>query len=184
MATLLLNTEGTVIKALLNKMAVFDYQTLFLYFLIWYSFTVVTYGTMVPAGLFLPGILIGCSLGRMVGLFIENQIVREIKPSTYAIIGSASVLAGYTRLSFSLAVIMLETTENVELFLPVIFALFVSFGIGRIFNRSLYVKSVLTKNIPFLIETVPDCNRKIKASKIMSRPVTTLKMQSSVEEVF
>ena len=72
MATLLLNTEGTVIKALLNKMAVFYYQTLFLYFLIWYSFTVVTYGAMVPAGLFLPGILIGCSLGRMVGLFIEN----------------------------------------------------------------------------------------------------------------
>jgi H+/Cl- antiporter ClcA len=49
------------------------------------------------------------------------------------------VLAGYSRLSFSLAVIMLETTENVNLFLPVIFALFVSFSVGRIFNRSIYV---------------------------------------------
>jgi chloride channel 7 len=103
----------------------------------------------------LPGILIGCSLGRMVGLFIETYIIEEIKPSTYAIIGSASILAGYTRLSFSLAVIMLETTENVGLFLPIIFALFVSFGIGRIFNRSLYVGSVRFKNIPFLIEDVP-----------------------------
>lgn len=167
LATLLLNTEGTAIKALLNKQAVFDYAPLFLYFLIWYLFTVVSYGTMVPAGIFLPGILIGCSMGRMVGLFIENDIVKEIKPSTYAIIGSASILAGYTRLSFSLAVIMLETTENVGLFLPIICALFVSFGIGRIFNRSLYTGSVQAKNIPFLIEEVPECNRQIAASQLM-----------------
>jgi hypothetical protein len=58
---------------------------------------------------------------------------------------------------------MLETTENVGLFLPIIFALFVSFGIGRIFNRSLYVGSVRFKNIPFLIENVPKCNEKITA---------------------
>lgn len=148
---------------MLNKMAVFNYAPLFLYFIIWYMFTVVTYGTMVPAGLFLPGILIGCSLGRMVGLFIENSIIKEIKPSTYAIIGSASVLAGYTRLSFSLAVIMLETTENVGLFLPIIFALFVSFGVGRIFNRSLYVGSIRNKNIPFLISNVPECNKNLNA---------------------
>jgi len=163
LATLLLNTEGTVIKAFLNKLAVFDYAPLFLFFIIWYLFTVITYGTAVPAGLFLPGILIGCSLGRMMGLFIETYIITEIKPSTYAIIGSAAILAGYTRLSFSLAVIMLETTENVGLFLPIIFALFVSFGIGRIFNRSLYVASVRFKNIPFLIEKVPKCNEKITA---------------------
>jgi chloride channel 7 len=164
-----------VIKALLKKNATFDYAPLFLFFLIWYLFTVVTYGTMVPAGLFLPGILIGCSLGRMVGLFIENSIVREIRPSTYAIIGSASVLAGYTRLSFSLAVIMLETTENVGLFLPVIFALFVSFGVGRIFNRSLYIGSVRGKNIPFLVSDVPEINRSINAGQLMtSGPLISL----------
>ena len=44
------------------------------------------------------------------------------------------MLAGYSRLLFSLAVIMLETTENVNLFLPIIFALFVSFAVGDIFN--------------------------------------------------
>ena len=181
MATLLLNTEGTVIKAFLNKMAVFDYAPLFLFFIIWYVFTVVTYGTSVPAGLFLPGILIGCSLGRMLGLFIETYIIAEIKPSTYAIIGSASILAGYTRLSFSLAVIMLETTENVGLFLPIIFALFVSFGVGRIFNRSLYVGSVRFKNIPFLIENVPACNAKYTAEQLMTPEPYTLPMVASVQ---
>jgi hypothetical protein len=69
---------------------------------------------------------------------------------------------------------MLETTENVNLFLPIIFALFTSFGVGRIFNRSLYVGSVRFKNIPFLRENVPSCNKKITAEVIMSQPVYSL----------
>jgi len=163
MATFLFNPEGTVIKNFLSKKAVFSYETLLLFFLIWFIFTIITYGTAVPAGLFLPGILIGCSLGRVLGLFIENYIVQEIHPSTYAIIGAASVLAGYSRLSFSLAVIMLETTENVNLFLPVIFALFVSFAVGGIFNKSMYVCACRMKNFPFLNEQVPMCNELITA---------------------
>ena len=34
-----------------------------IYFIAWYGLTIVTYGVWVPAGLFLPGILIGCSVG-------------------------------------------------------------------------------------------------------------------------
>jgi chloride channel 7 len=163
MATFLFNPEGAVIKNFLSKKAVFSYETLLLFFLIWYIFTIVTYGTAVPAGLFLPGILIGCALGRVLGLFIENYIVQEIHPSTYAIIGAAAVLAGYSRLSFSLAVIMLETTENVNLFLPIIFALFVSTTTGSIFNASLYVNAIRAKKFPFLNEKVPMCNELITA---------------------
>jgi chloride channel 7 len=161
MATLLFNPEGAVIKNFLATQAVFSYEALLLFFLIWYIFTIITYGTAVPAGLFLPGILIGCSLGRIFGLFVSNFIVSDIHPSTYAIIGAASVLAGYSRLSFSLAIIMLETTENVNLFLPVISALFVSFGIGGLFNQSMYVNAVSAKKFPFLNEDVPMCNELI-----------------------
>lgn len=73
------------------------------------------------------------------------------------------MLAGYSRLSFSLAVIMLETTENVNLFLPIVFALFVSFAIGGIFNKSMYVGAVVFKSLPFLNEDVPMCNELITA---------------------
>ena len=34
-----------------------------IYLVLWYTFTIITYGVWVPAGLFLPGILIGCSVG-------------------------------------------------------------------------------------------------------------------------
>ena len=174
LATLLLNPEGSTIKALLNQKAVFEYNPLLLHFLIWYLMTIVTYGTAVPAGLFLPGILVGCSLGRMLGLFIESEVGGKIEMATYATIGAASVLAGYSRLSFSLAVIMLETTENVNLFLPIVFTLFISFAVGRLFNRSLYAASLVSKSVPFLVETVPVFNRELKTEAFMSRPVIYL----------
>ena len=58
----------------MNKAAVFDYNPLLLHFLIWYLMTIITYGTAVPAGLFLPGILVGCALGRMLTLFLKLQL--------------------------------------------------------------------------------------------------------------
>ena len=125
--------------------------------------TILTYGTSVPAGLFLPGILIGCSLGRMMTLFLSTYLNHEASPATYGTIGAAAVLAGYTRLSFSLAVIMLETTENINLFLPIIFALFISFAVGRLYTSSYYAIVIESKSLPLLIETVPKQNENLVA---------------------
>lgn len=36
-----------------------------LYAFLWYFFMVVTYGVWVPAGLFLPGIIVGCAVGAV-----------------------------------------------------------------------------------------------------------------------
>lgn len=155
LATLLLNSEGKTIKAFLTKEAMFDYNPLLIHFLIWFLMTILTYGTWVPAGLFLPGILIGCSLGRMMTLFLSTYLNHDASPATYGTIGAAAVLAGYTRLSFSLAVIMLETTENINLFLPIIFTLFISFAVGRLYTSSYYAICIESKSLPLLVETVP-----------------------------
>lgn len=69
------------------------------------------------------------------------------------------MLSGSTRMTYSLAVIMLETTSDVDLFIPIIFALFVSYGVGGIFSRSLYAGTLRAKNIPLLEKNVPKVNR-------------------------
>ena len=61
-----------------------------------------------------------------------------VKPNVYALVGATSIIGGYTRLSFSLAVLMLECTQNVELFIPIICGVITSTQIGHIFNPSLY----------------------------------------------
>ena len=70
LATLFFNTEGTIIKNFLNKDVTIGLLPNVVFALVWFLLTTITYGTAVPAGLFLPGILIGCAMGRGFGHLI------------------------------------------------------------------------------------------------------------------
>lgn len=77
-----------------------------------------------------------------------------------AILGATAVLSGSTRMTFSLTVIMLETTSSIDLFLPIIFTIFISYGTGALLiNKSIYLSALRTKNIPVLGKSIPRENR-------------------------
>ena len=70
LATLFFNTEGAAIRSIISRFEapggiLVSWQHMLIYFAAWYFFTITTYGCWVPAGLFLPGIIIGCSLGSI-----------------------------------------------------------------------------------------------------------------------
>lgn len=87
----------------------------------------------------MPCILIGCALGQVYAeihniLIVKDDIFWKIEdpitPAFFSILGATAVLCGATRMTFALAVIMMETTASVDLFMPIIFTLFVAYGIG------------------------------------------------------
>lgn len=59
--------------------------------------------------------------------------------------GASAMLAGYTRQTYSLAVIMLETTQSINFFIPIMLTILVSVNVSRIFNRSLYERALRSK---------------------------------------
>ena len=68
LATMFLNTEGDAIRSLISGFegpdGILSYDWhLVIFAAAWYFWTIVTYGVWVPAGLFLPGIIIGCAVG-------------------------------------------------------------------------------------------------------------------------
>lgn len=67
LATLFFNTEGGTIKNLFHGDDYYTNETinLFIFISCWYFWTIVTYGVWIPAGLFLPGIIVGGAIGRM-----------------------------------------------------------------------------------------------------------------------
>ena len=138
MATLFFNTEGGTIRNLFKKSPYFDidWQNLALFGLVWYFFTITTYGVKIPAGLFLPGIIMGGAMGRLWAYFIQNVFgyvdPGEIEQNT--ILGSAAMLSGYCRLTYSLTVIMLETTQAVNLFIPMMLTMLSSYFTAIYFN--------------------------------------------------
>jgi len=83
--------------------------------------TIVTFGCKVPSGIIIPSLDAGALFGRMVG-----QLVPDISPGIFAMVGAASFLAGVSRMTVSLAVIMFELTGEVNFIPPFMVAILTS----------------------------------------------------------
>ncbi len=79
MGSLLLQSGITAVKSLLRRGMphLYSATTLILFFFVYFLLAVVTSGSAVPSGLFIPHILIGASLGRLFGLAWLRLIHRK-----------------------------------------------------------------------------------------------------------
>lgn len=59
--------------------------------------------------------------------------------------GAVAFMASYTRQTYSLAVVMLETTQTINFFIPIMLTVFVAVGIAGAFNRSIYERALRSK---------------------------------------
>ncbi|EUC44875.1 hypothetical protein COCMIDRAFT_96959 [Bipolaris oryzae ATCC 44560] len=146
-----------------------------------------TFGLQIPAGIILPSMAIGGLFGRAVGLSVQvvqgawpslfffsscEPDVPCVTPGTYAIIGAASALAGTTRMTVSIVVIMFELTGALTYVLPIMIAVMISKWTGdAISPRGIYESWIHFKGYPFLDNrddngsSIPD----VSASHVMTR---------------
>jgi len=100
------------------------------------ALTVVTFGIKVPAGIYVPSMVIGGLMGRIVGHAVQLLALRHpnsaffsgchgdgnpescVVPGVYALVAAGAVMCGVTRLSVTLAVILFELTGSLEHVLP------------------------------------------------------------------
>jgi len=83
--------------------------------------TIVTFGIKVPSGVIIPALDAGALFGRLVG-----QLVPSISPGIFAMVGAAAFLAGVSRMTISLAVIMFELTGQLSYVVPHMLAILVA----------------------------------------------------------
>ena len=91
-----------------------------IYWLLLYTCAVITYGLSIPSGLIDPTVFTGAAMGRFFGEFVENYIDDHISPGPYAVAGAAAFLAGVSRLTLAVAVLILSIVNNNDYFLPMI----------------------------------------------------------------
>ena len=80
--------------------------------------TIITFGCKVPSGVIIPALDAGALFGRLVG-----QIIPDVSPGIFAMVASAAFLAGVSRMTVSLAVIMFELTGEVNFIPPFMVAI-------------------------------------------------------------
>ncbi|KAI9733774.1 MAG: hypothetical protein M1818_007188 [Claussenomyces sp. TS43310] len=145
----------------------------------------ITFGLEIPAGIILPSMAIGALFGRAVGIIMEIWVNNHpgffpfrscepdlpcVTPGTYAIIGAAATLAGVTRMTVSIVVIMFELTGALTYVLPIMIAVMISKWVGDAFGkRGIYESWIHFKEYPFIDNSeelaIPD----VPVSQVMTR---------------
>ncbi|KAJ9668596.1 hypothetical protein H2201_001238 [Coniosporium apollinis] len=83
--------------------------------------TTITFGIKVPSGVIIPALDAGALFGRLMG-----QWITTISPGIFAMVGAAAFLAGVSRMTISLCVIMFELTGELEYIVPHMIAILVA----------------------------------------------------------
>ncbi|KAL2064176.1 hypothetical protein VTL71DRAFT_4670 [Oculimacula yallundae] len=143
--------------------------TLAVAFLIKGILTIITFGIKVPAGIYVPSMVVGGLGGRLIGHLIQWVVLRFptspifgncaahvtgqscITPGVYALIAAGSTMCGVTRLSVTLVVILFELTGSLDYVLPFSLAILVAKWTAD-FMEPLSIYDLLTNlnSYPFL----------------------------------
>ncbi|CAK7223545.1 hypothetical protein SBRCBS47491_005242 [Sporothrix bragantina] len=112
-------------------------------FLIKGILTIITFGIKLPAGIYVPSMVVGGLMGRLVGHVMQWVVLSNpdwsvwgtcpnvgqatcIQPGVYGLIAAGATMCGVTRLSVTLAVILFEITGSLDYVLPFSLAILVA----------------------------------------------------------
>jgi H+/Cl- antiporter ClcA len=93
--------------------------------------TSVTFGALVPAGLFVPSLFIGGCVGRLMGILLKFAGL-DIEPGIYGMVGAGAMLAGVSRLTISLVVVLFELTGGLTYVVPFMVAVLTAKWVGDV----------------------------------------------------
>lgn len=129
--------------------------------------TIVTFGIKVPAGIYVPSMVVGGLLGRIVGHLVQylsltkpdwtvfsscptdGGLERCVTPGVYALVAAGATMCGVTRLSVTLAVILFELTGSLDHVLPFSLSVLVAkWTADALEPLSIYVRLFTTHRSP------------------------------------
>lgn len=124
---------------------------LILFFVFYYVMTIISASTFAPTGLFAPTILGGAVLGRLFGHWLNILFPGSVTDAgTYALIGSAALFGGMSRMTIAGCVIFMESCGNASYLLPIMLSFTGSRYAGGFISEAMFEKILTFRNLPFL----------------------------------
>ncbi|MEM7769743.1 MAG: chloride channel protein [Cyanobacteria bacterium P01_E01_bin.6] len=164
-------------------------------FTVKFSLTVVACGSGAPGGIFAPALILGASLGYLIGdlaqlLSLWVGIPLGLSPdigstSTYALAGMGAFFSAVTKGPITAIVIVFEMTTDFNLVLPLmISSVIASLVADQLFEGSLYNRLLMLKGVRIgaLAENRSHQLTELTAADLMQRRVETLSSQMSLAE--
>lgn len=207
LATLMSVSGEDAIRHLLSRGThkEFGYAALLSMLGVYFLCAAVTAGSAVSSGVFVPMLLIGACIGRLVGMltvtvaavhgvgsegappgvFLPPSPWAWIDPGAFALIGAGAFMGGVTRMTLALAVIIMEMSNDVRILLPAMVAIMLAKWVADAGSHSLYHGLLEVKCVPFLPkEPVASLSLELlEARHVMASPVVTVHQRMKLGEI-
>lgn len=133
-ATLFFGGEEGILKQMLGSTAEhveWDIWLLVLFSAVYFCLSVLSCGMSMPLGTFIPQVVMGSAVGRIVGELVHMTDIDAgliSGPGSYAFVGAGAMLAGFTRMTCAIAVILVEASGAIGLSVPVMLSIIIARG--------------------------------------------------------
>ena len=161
--------------------------------------TIITLGLKVPVGIYIPSMVLGGLMGRIVGHTSHQHISQlptssislagthqaiDTIPGIYALIGAGATLTGVTRLTATIVVALLEFSHSTSHLIPFgISILFAKWTSSLIESHSFYDRLIQVKRYPYLSNTcsspIPEQERTLADILQPRSPQTIIQLSTS-----
>lgn len=134
--------------------------------------TTITFGLKVPAGIYIPSMILGALLGRLFGTAVQYPLSIvvaggssifgldianggesgfRVVPGVYALLAAAAMMCGVTRLTVTIVMIVFELSGSIDYIIPVtVTVLAVKWTADALEPRSIYDHLTEVNHYPFL----------------------------------
>lgn len=132
MASLSLSGEEAVIRHLLSRDSEnFGLPTLVMFLVFYVPLTLIVMGLPVSCGTFVPNLLLGSLLGRIMGEVASASNDTVSVPGIYALLGAGALLGAWTRTMLAITITIVEISGDVGIVLPLIVCTIIARGIAN-----------------------------------------------------
>lgn len=160
-----------------------NWQMVGVAFLEYYLLTLIAYGSGAPGGLFAPSLVLGSSLGYLVGC-VEQAATGSGSPATFALVGMGAFFAAVARTPLTAIVITFELTTSFVLLTPLMMACVLASAMaefaskGGLYDHLMHWNGIHLKG-PGSIEVL----QILKAKDVMHSGVTAFSSKLLVKDI-
>jgi len=145
--------------------------------------TLVAFGSGAPGGLFAPSLILGSTLGYLVGVG-EFHLLGGGSPTTYALAGMGGFFSAVSKVPITAIVIVFEMTTDFNLVLPLMIVSVTSYLVAdKVVPGSLYDKILQLNGININKQAFAEgILTQLTAKQVMQERVETLEAETTLEE--
>ena len=145
--------------------------------------TLLAFGSTAPGGLFAPSLILGSSLGALVG-HLAQALLHLGSPNTYALAGMGAFFSAVSKVPITAIVIVFEMTTDFNLVLPLMIGCVTAYLVAdQLFPRSLYDRILEWNGIHLEKKSSGQTLlQQLKARDLMQQAVESLDAKMTIEE--